>query len=128
MSIRINIPYHVVAVIVIIYAMMPLYAVALPMDTPTSSDNGTQANASNADILQLIRSKFVAPVGSAHTAVTTKVTITVNTQGYVTSVYASSNNAYDQAAVEAIRAVGRFPIDSSDPKYPTFTIIFRGHN
>ena len=86
-----------------------------------ADDNSTQ-------IVQQVRNKLIAPTGSPHTTVTTVVTITVDKQGYVTAVAADSNNAHARAAIAAVRAVGRFPIDSSDPKYPTFTITFRGSN
>ncbi|GAA0319430.1 cell envelope integrity TolA C-terminal domain-containing protein [Psychrobacter aestuarii] len=99
----------------------------MPMDIPVRTDSDAQAN-NNAQILQLIRSKFVAPTCSCSKTVVTALTITVNSQGYVTAVHASSNDAHAQAAIAAIRAVGRFPIDSSDPKYPTFKILFRGQN
>ena len=87
-----------------------------------------KADDTSSQILQQIRNTFIAPTGSPHTTVTTVVTITVDKQGYVTGVSTDSNNAHARAAITAIRAVERFPIDSSDPKYPTFKIAFRGQN
>lgn len=100
---------------------------SLNQATPVRANSDAQAS-NNTQILQLIRDKFVSPTGSYRETVATVLTVTVNSQGYVTNVSADSNNAHAQAAVNAIRAVGRFPIDSSDSKYPKFKIAFRGQN
>lgn len=95
--------------------------------TGTASPSGS-SGASNSEIISLIRSKFVSPQGAQGATTSTMLTITVDGNGTVTGVKASSNDAHAQAAIAAVRAVGRFPIDNSDPKYPTFTVTFRGSN
>ncbi|WP_201505369.1 energy transducer TonB [Psychrobacter aestuarii] len=96
--------------------------------TGNSNNAGGSSGASNSEIVSLIRSRFTPPPGAKGATSSTRLTITVDSGGNVTGVAASSNDAHAQAAVAAVRAVGRFPIDSDDPKYPTFTVTFRGSN
>ncbi|MDN5566405.1 MAG: TonB C-terminal domain-containing protein [Psychrobacter sp.] len=95
----------------------------------SNTSSGGSRGASNSEIVNLIRRNYSPPVGAKGSTQRTTLSITVSANGDVISVSASgANEAVNEAAKQAVRSVGRLPIDVDDPKYPTFTIQFNGSN
>ena len=95
----------------------------------SSKSSGGSRGASNSEIINLIKRSYNPPTGAKGSTQRTTLSITVNASGNVVSVSASgSNDAVNEAAKQAVRSAGSLPIDSDDPKYPTFTIQFNGSN
>ncbi|WP_199506701.1 MULTISPECIES: energy transducer TonB [unclassified Psychrobacter] len=93
--------------------------------TGNSNSAGGSSGASDAQILAAIRKQFKASEGRPEDVI---LTITVDPSGRVINVEPDKDTIYSREAVRAAKAVGRFDIDNSSPKYPTFTITFRGSN
>ena len=95
----------------------------------SNQSSGGSRGASNSEIVNLIRRNYSPPVGAKGSTQRTTLSITVSANGDVTNVSASgANEAVNEAAKQAVRSAGRLPIDTDDPKYPTFTIQFNGSN
>ena len=95
----------------------------------SNKSSGGSRGASNSEIINLIRRNYNPPTGAKGSTQRTTLSITVNANGSVVSVSASgSNDAVNEAAKQAVRSAGNLPIDTDDPKYPTFTIQFNGSN
>ncbi|WP_367103370.1 TonB C-terminal domain-containing protein [uncultured Psychrobacter sp.] len=105
-------------------------------DTVTSSPTtgsgrsaGASRGASNSEIVRLIKNNYNPPVAAKGSVQQTTLTISVNTNGEVTKVTASGpDEAVNEAARQAVLNTRTLPIDTDDPKYPTFTLRFRGSN
>ena len=90
---------------------------------------GGSKGISNGEVLSKIRSNYSPPAAAAGSRQETKLTITVDANGDVASVRSSgTNEAVNKAAEDAVWRTGRFPIDTDDPKYPTFNVTFIGRN
>lgn len=84
---------------------------------------------SNGEVVSRIRKNYAPPAAAQGSTQRATLTITVNANGDVVSVSSSGNNeAVNKAAEEAVWQTGNFPIDADDPKYPTFTVVFKGQN
>lgn len=93
-----------------------------------STSSGSR-DASNSEIINLIKRNYNPPIAAKGSTQYTTLTITVNTSGNVTNVSVSGpDSAVNEAAKQAVLNTGSFPIDADDPKYPTFTIQFKGSN
>lgn len=93
-----------------------------------STSSGSRG-ASNSEIINLIKRNYNPPTAAKGSTQHTTLTITVNTSGTVTNVSASGpDSTVNEAAEQAVWDTGSFPIDADDPKYPTFTIQFKGSN
>lgn len=106
-------------------------------DTATSSTSkgssqsasSGRSGASNSEIIALIKRNYNPPVAAKGSTQSATLTITVNASGSIVNVSASGpDSAVNEAARQAVLETGRLPIDADDPKYPTFTIQFRGSN
>lgn len=106
-------------------------------DTATSSTSrgssraasSSNRGASNNEIITLIKRNYNPPTAAKGTTQRTTLTITVNTNGDVVNVSASGpDSAVNEAAKQAVLNTRSLPIDADDPKYPTFTIQFKGSN
>lgn len=105
-------------------------------DSSTSSPNtgrsksaGGSRGASNSEIINLIRRNYNPPTAAKGSTQRATLSITVNASGDVVSVSASgSDSAVNEAARQAVLSTRNLPIDTDDPKYPTFTIQFNGSN
>lgn len=106
-------------------------------DTATSSPSkgnsrsaaGGSRGASNSEIINLIRRNYSPPTAAKGSTQRATLTITVNTSGNIVNVSASGpDSAVNEAARQAVLNTGSLPIDADDPKYPTFTIQFKGSN
>ena len=99
--------------------------------TKESSRSAASGNrgASNNEIISLIKRNYNPPTGAKGATQRATLTITVNASGKVTNVSVSGpDSKVNEAAKQAAWDAGSFPIDTSDPKYPTFDIQFRGSN
>ena len=95
----------------------------------SNKSSGGSRGASNSEIVGLIKRNYNPPTGAKGSTQRTTLSITVNANGDVVSVSASgSNEAVNDAAKQAVRSARNLPIDTDDPKYPTFTIQFNGSN
>ncbi len=97
----------------------------------SSSRSGASASrgASNSEILGRIKRNYNPPTAAKGSTQRATLTITVNAAGDVTNVSVSgSDSAVNAAAKQAVLDTGNFPIDTDDPKYPTFTVQFSGSN
>lgn len=93
-----------------------------------STSSGSR-DASNSEIINLIKRNYNPPIAAKGSTQYTTLTITVNTSGNVTNVSVSGpDSAVNEAAKQAVLNTGSFPIDADDPKYPIFTIQFKGSN
>ena len=91
----------------------------------TSGSRGT----SNSEIINLIKRNYNPPTAAKGSTQRATLTITVNSSGAVVNVSASGpDSAVNEAAKQAVLNTGSLPIDADDPKYPTFTIQFKGSN
>ena len=93
-----------------------------------SASSGSRG-ASNSEIVNLIRRNYNPPTAAKGSTQRTTLTITVNSSGDVVNVSASGpDSAVNEAAKQAVMSTRNLPIDTDDPKYPTFTIQFKGSN
>ena len=93
-----------------------------------SASSGSRG-ASNSEIVNLIKRNYNPPTAAKGSTQRTTLTITVNASGNVLNVSASGpDSAVNEAAKQAVLNTGSLPIDADDPKYPTFTIQFKGSN
>jgi len=93
-----------------------------------SASNGS-SEASNSEIINLIKRNYNPPIAAKGSTQRATLTITVNANGDVVNVSASgSDSAVNEAAKQAVLSTRNLPIDTDDPKYPTFTIQFKGSN
>ena len=87
---------------------------------------GVNSDSIATQIVNLIRSQFYS---TAPTSGNTRLSITVDKNGRVINIASlGEDTIFSREAVRAVKSVGRFPIDSNDPRYPTFTVILRGSN
>lgn len=85
--------------------------------------------ASNNEIINLIRRNYNPPTAAKGSTQRATLTITVNSSGDVVNVSASgADSAVNEAAKQAVLNTRNLPIDTDDPKYPTFTVQFKGSN
>ncbi|ERL54737.1 cell envelope integrity protein TolA [Psychrobacter aquaticus] len=90
---------------------------------------GGNRGASNSEIIGLIKRNYNPPTAAKGSTQSATLTITVNASGNIVNVSASGpDSAVNEAAKKAVLDTGRLPIDADDPKYPTFTVQFRGSN
>lgn len=93
-----------------------------------SASSGSRG-ASNSEIINLIRRNYNPPTAAKGSTQRATLTITVNSSGDVVNVSASGpDSAVNDAAKQAVMSTRNLPIDTDDPKYPTFTIQFKGSN
>ncbi|TXD97738.1 energy transducer TonB [Psychrobacter frigidicola] len=93
-----------------------------------SASSGS-SGASNSQIVSLIKRNYNPPTAAKGSTQRATLTITVNASGNVVSVSASgADSAVNEAAKQAVLNTRNLPIDTDDPKYPTFTIQFNGSN
>ncbi|MEC5210474.1 hypothetical protein RCH20_001550 [Psychrobacter sp. PL15] len=93
-----------------------------------SASNGN-SGASNNEIITLIKRNYNPPIAAKGSTQRATLTITVNANGDVVTVSTSGpDNAVNEAAKQAVLSTRNLPIDTDDPKYPTFTIQFKGSN
>ena len=93
------------------------------------SASGGSRGASNSEIINLIKRNYNPPTAAKGSTQRTTLTITVNASGNVINVTASGpDEAVNEAAKQAVLSTGNLPIDADDPKYPTFTVQFKGSN
>mgnify|MGYP001570494982 CR=1 FL=1 len=93
-----------------------------------SASSGSRG-ASNSEIINLIKRNYNPPTAAKGSTQRATLTITVNASGNVVNVSASGpDSAVNEAAKQAVLNTGSLPIDADDPKYPTFTIQFKGSN
>jgi len=106
-------------------------------DTLTSSiSKGSNRSASsdsrgtsNSEIINLIKRNYTPPTAARGSTQRATLTITVNANGDVVNVTVSGpDSTVNEAARQAVLSIGSLPIDANDPKYPTFTIQFKGSN
>ncbi len=94
-----------------------------------SSASTSSRGASNSEIVSLIKRNYNPPVAAKGSIQQATLTITVNSNGDVVNVSVSgSDSAVNEAAKQAVLNTRNLPIDTDDPKYPTFTIRFKGSN
>lgn len=100
-----------------------------PSTGSSRSASGGSRGASNSEIINLIRRNYTPPTAAKGSTQRATLTITVNANGNVVNVTASGpDSVVNEAAKQAVLSTGSLPIDTDDPKYPTFTIQFRGSN
>ena len=93
-----------------------------------SASSGSRG-ASNSEIINLIKRNYNPPTAAQGSTQRATLTITVNSSGDVVNVSASGpDSAVNEAAKQAVMSTRNLPIDTDDPKYPTFTIQFKGSN
>ena len=93
------------------------------------SASGGSRGASNSEIINLIKRNYNPPTAAKGSTQRATLTITVNASGNIINVTASGpDNAVNEAAKQAVLSTGNLPIDADDPKYPTFTVQFKGSN
>ncbi|WP_228138828.1 cell envelope integrity protein TolA [Psychrobacter sp. P2G3] len=94
-----------------------------------SNASGGSRGASNSEIINLIRRNYNPPIAAKGSTQRATLTITVNSNGDVVNVSVSgSDPAVNEAAKQAVLSTRNLPIDTDDPKYPTFTVQFKGSN
>jgi TonB family protein len=97
-------------------------------ESSRSAASGSRG-ASNSEIINLIKRNYNPPTGAKGATQRATLTITVNASGKVTNVSVSGpDSKVNEAAKQAAWDADSFPIDTSDPKYPTFDIQFKGSN
>ena len=104
--------------------------------TTSSTASGSSRSAasgsrgtSNSEIINLIKRNYNPPASAKGATQRATLTITVNASGQVVNVSASGpDSAVNEAAEKAVMSTGNLPIDTDDPKYPTFTVEFKGTN
>ena len=100
-----------------------------PSKGSSRSASGGSRGASNSEIINLIKRNYNPPTAAKGSSQRATLTITVNASGNVINVTASGpDEAVNEAAKQAVLSTGNLPIDADDPKYPTFTIQFKGSN
>ena len=101
---------------------------SLSKGSSRSASSGSRG-ASNSEIVGLIKRNYNPPTAARGSTQSATLTITVNASGSIINVSASGpDDAVNEAAKQAVLATGTLPIDADDPKYPTFTIQFKGSN
>lgn len=101
---------------------------SLSKGSSRSASSGSRG-ASNSEIVGLIKRNYNPPTAARGSTQSATLTITVNASGSIINVSASGpDDAVNEAARQAVLATGTLPIDADDPKYPTFTIQFKGSN
>ena len=104
-------------------------SISSPSTGSSRSASGGSRGASNSEIINLIRRNYTPPTAAKGSTQRATLTITVNANGNVVNVTASGpDSVVNEAARQAVLSTGSLPIDTDDPKYPTFTIQFRGSN
>lgn len=104
-------------------------ATSSPSKGSSRSASGGSRGASNSEIINLIKRNYNPPTAARGSTQRATLTITVNASGNITNVTASGpDEAVNEAAKQAVLNTGSLPIDADDPKYPTFTIQFKGSN
>ncbi len=94
----------------------------------TSASSGSRGT-SNSEIINLIKRNYNPPIAAKGSTQRATLTITVNSSGDVTNVSVSgADKDVNDAAKQAVLNTRNFPIDTDDPKYPTFTVQFKGSN
>lgn len=94
-----------------------------------SSASGGSRGTSNSEIINLIKRNYNPPIAAKGSTQRATLTITVNSNGDVVNVSVSgSDPAVNEAAKQAVLNTRNLPIDTDDPKYPTFTVQFKGSN
>ncbi|MGP9687570.1 cell envelope integrity protein TolA [Psychrobacter sp. AOP22-C1-C5] len=102
---------------------------SLSKGSSRSASSGSRGGASNSEIVGLIKRNYNPPTAARGSTQSATLTITVNASGSIVNVSASGpDSAVNEAAKQAVLATGTLPIDADDPKYPTFTIQFKGSN
>ena len=98
----------------------------------SSSSNrggGASRGISNSEIVKRIKDNYNPPTAAKGTTQRTTLTITVDANGNVVNVSAAgADSAVNEAAKQAVLNTRNLPIDTDDPKYPTFTLQFNGSN
>lgn len=95
----------------------------------SQSASSGSSGASNSEIVNLIKRNYNPPIAAKGSTQRATLTITVNANGDVVNVSASGpDSAVNEAAKQAVLNTRNLPIDADDPKYPTFTIQFKGSN
>ena len=101
---------------------------SLTKGSSRSASSGSRG-ASNSEIVGLIKRNYNPPTAARGSTQSATLTITVNASGGIINVSASGpDSAVNEAAKQAVLDTGTLPIDADDPKYPTFTIQFKGSN
>lgn len=104
-------------------------ATTSPSKGSSRSAASGNSGASNSEIIGLIKRNYNPPTAARGSTQSATLTITVNASGNIINVSASGpDSAVNEAAKQAVLETGRLPIDADDPKYPTFTVQFRGSN
>lgn len=104
-------------------------ATTSPSKGSSRSAASGNSGASNSEIIGLIKRNYNPPTAAKGSTQSATLTITVNASGNIINVSASGpDSAVNEAAKQAVLETGRLPIDADDPKYPTFTVQFRGSN
>ena len=94
----------------------------------TSASGGSRGT-SNSEIINLIKRNYNPPIAAKGSTQRATLTITVNSNGDVINVSVSgADKEVNDAAKQAVLNTRNFPIDTDDPKYPTFTVQFKGSN
>ena len=87
----------------------------------------TDESHSASDVISLIKSNYIPLSASIGSVQRSTVTVTVDSNGDILQVSAlGANEAVNNAAKQAVLKAGNLPIDSSNPLYPTFSIVFSG--
>ena len=95
-------------------------------ETHSYRETEVNSDASGTQIVNLIRSQFYPPVAASGN---THLIITVDKNGRVINVESlGEDTIFSREAIRAVKSVGRFPIDSNDPRYPTFAVTLLGNN
>ncbi|MGO2278370.1 MULTISPECIES: cell envelope integrity protein TolA [unclassified Psychrobacter] len=95
----------------------------------TRSASSDSRGTSNNEIINLIKRNYTPPTAARGSTQRATLTITVNANGDVVNVTVSGpDSTVNEAARQAVLNIGSLPIDADDPKYPTFTIQFKGSN
>ncbi len=97
--------------------------------TGSARSAGGSRGTSNSEIVNLIKQNYNPPIAARGSVQQATLVITVNASGNVTKVVASGpDSAVNEAARQAVLTTRKLPIEVDDPKYPTFTLRFRGSN
>lgn len=92
-------------------------------------NSGGNRGTSNSEILNRIKRNYNPPTAAKGATQRATLTITVNSNGDIVKVSVSgADSAVNEAARQAALNTGSLPIDTDDPKYPTFTVQFNGSN
>lgn len=104
-------------------------ATSSPATGSSRSASSGSRGSSNSQIISLIKRNYNPPIAAKGSTQRATLTITVSANGSVVNVSATGpDSAVNEAAKQAVLDTRTLPIDSNDPKYPTFTIEFKGSN